>query len=77
MVAGKRLPAVPGEVRSATTPLPSPLNVVDGKLDALLSDPVESTRVVAAWVDDDRRDERRRRASAPLDLAIVMVLACY
>lgn len=53
VTGGKRLPVVPGEVRSATTPEeeeeePSSLNVVGGKLDALLSDPVESTSVVVA-----------------------------
>ena len=43
----KRLPVVPGEVSSATMPDEEPsLNVVGGKLDALLSDPVESTSVV-------------------------------
>jgi len=49
VTGGKKLPVVPGEVRSATTPEePSSLNVVGGRVDALLSDPVESTRVVAA-----------------------------
>jgi len=73
VTGGKKLPVVPGEVRSATTPEePSSLNVVGGRVDALLSDPVESTRVVAAD-DDDRKEDRRRRASAPLDLDIVMV----
>lgn len=42
---GKNEPVVPGEVSSATMP---DLSVVGGKLDALLSDPVESTSVVAA-----------------------------
>mmetsp|Transcript_1954 Transcript_1954/g.3065 ORF Transcript_1954/g.3065 Transcript_1954/m.3065 type:complete len:96 (-) Transcript_1954:138-425(-) len=49
VTGGKKLPVVPGEVRSATTPEePSSLNVVGGRVDALLSDPVESTRVVVA-----------------------------
>lgn len=75
MVGGKRLPVVPGEVRSATTPEePSSLKVVGGKLDALLRDPVESTRVVAAAWLDERRDDSSSRASAPLDLDIVMVM---
>ncbi len=54
-------------------PVEPSLKVVDGKVDALLSDPVESTRVVEAWLDE-RRDERSRRASAPLDLAIVIMV---
>ena len=76
LTEGKRLLVVPGEVRSVTTPLLEPsLNVVGGKLEDLLSDPVESTSVVAAF-DDDRNDERRRRASAPFDLDVVMVETC-
>ena len=73
MTDGKRLPVVPGEVRSATTPEEPSLNVVGGKADALLRDPVESTRVVAAALLVDKRDDSSSRASAPLDLAIVVV----
>ena len=74
MTDGKRLPVVPGEVRSATTPEEPSLNVVGGKADALLRAPVESTRVVAAAaLLADKRDDSSSRASAPLDLAIVVV----